>query len=104
MLAGFIENLLEIATSPTKIDEFSDFVFFLLPQRTERVNQTCNLGLMAQKLDQLKLKRRTEKVTDLCEICEQNRDLLQPLLLLFTNKEQAFQILYILFAMFLGRI
>ena len=103
MLAGFIENLLEIATSPTKTDEFSDFVF-LLHQRTERVNQTCNLGLMAQKLDQLKLKRRTEKVTDLCEICEQNRELLQPLLLLFTNKEQAFQILYILFAMFLGRI
>ena len=103
MVAGSIENLLEIATSSTKIDEFSDFVF-LLHQRTERVNQTGNLGLMAQKLDQLKLKRRTEKVTDLCEICEQNRDLLQPLLLLFTNKEQAFQILYILFAMFLGRI
>ena len=57
---------------------------------------------MAQKLDQSELKRGTEKVNDLCEICEQNRDLLQPLFLLFTNREQAFLILYILFAMFLG--
>ena len=57
---------------------------------------------MAQKLDQSELKRETEKVNDLCEICEQNRDLLQPLFLLFTNREQAFLILYILFAMFLG--
>ena len=57
---------------------------------------------MAQKLDQSELKRGTEKVNDLCEICEQNRDLLQPLFLLFTNREQAFLILYMLFAMFLG--
>ena len=59
---------------------------------------------MTQKLDQLKLKRGTEKVNGLCEICEQNRDMSQPLFLLFTNREQAFQILHILFAMFLGRI
>ena len=59
---------------------------------------------MTQKSDQLKLKRGTEKVNNLCDICEQNRDFLQPLFLLFTKTEQVFQILYILFAMFLGRI
>ena len=103
MRASFIVNLLKIASSPNKIDEFSNFVF-LLHQRTGCVNQTCNLGLMAQKLDQLKLKRGIEKVNNLCGICKQNRDLWQLLFLLFTNREQAFQILFILFAMFLGRI
>ena len=70
MRASFIENPLKIAASPNKVDEFSNFVF-LLHQRTGCVNQACNLGLMAQKLDQLKLKRGIEKVNNLCEICKQ---------------------------------
>ena len=45
---------------------------------------------MTQKSDQLKLKRGTEKVNNLCDICEQNRDFLQPLLLLFTKTEQVY--------------
>ena len=44
-----------------------------------------------------------EKVNDFVEVCKQNRELIQPLLLLSKNRDFAFEMVNILFRIFLGR-
>ena len=103
-MTSSLDNLLDVASSAAKTEEFIDFVL-ILHERTGCVSQTCNLGLIAWKLMYVSVRAAPEKINEFVEIHEQNREqkLVETLFVLFRNKETAFQILYIPFIMFLRR-
>lgn len=82
---SFIENLMEITTSPQKINDFVYFCY-VLQERTGCKGRRCNLEEMVKKMVEASRKDGSVKVNDFVEACEQNTELIQALFLLSKNR------------------
>ena len=87
----------------SRIQQDFGYFFHALHEKTGCRGRSCNLGKAITELVEASRQDGPEKVNDFVEVCKQNRELIQPLLLLSKNRDFAFEMVNILFRIFLGR-